>query len=77
MTNLSLELREKLNNTYKIGTFKIVRKLESVDGTKKYLFDVDDGQGNLIESVLMQYHHGYTICVSSQIGCKMGCKFCA
>ncbi len=77
MTNLSLELREKLNNTYRIGTFKIVRKLESVDGTKKYLFDVQDGQGNLIESVLMQYHHGYTICVSSQIGCKMGCKFCA
>ena len=77
MTNLSLELREKLENLYKIGIFKIVHKLESVDGTKKYLFDVDDGQGNLIESVLMQYHHGYTICVSSQIGCKMGCKFCA
>ena len=51
MTNLSLSLREKLENTYKIGMFKIVHKLESVDGTKKYLFDVQDGQGNLIESV--------------------------
>ena len=77
MTNLSLALREKLDSQYKIGQFKIVHKLESVDGTKKYLFDVQDGEGNLIESVLMQYHHGYTICVSSQIGCKMGCKFCA
>ena len=77
MTNLSLELRKKLEENYSMGLFKIERKLESVDGTKKYLFDVQDGQGNLIESVLMQYHHGYTICVSSQIGCKMGCKFCA
>ena len=77
MTNLSLELRKKLNENYKIGQFKIVQKLESIDGTKKYLFDVQDEAGNLIESVLMKYHHGYTICVSSQIGCKMGCKFCA
>lgn len=75
MTNLSLDLRKKLEENYRIGKFDIVRKLESVDGTKKYLFDV--GDGNLIESVLMSYHHGYTICVSSQIGCKMGCKFCA
>lgn len=77
MTNLSLELRKKLDENYTLGLFKIVQKLESVDGTKKYLFDVQDETGNLIESVLMQYHHGYTICVSSQIGCKMGCKFCA
>ena len=77
MTNLSLDLRKKLDENYSLGLFKIVRKLESVDGTKKYLFDVQDGEGNLIESVLMQYHHGYTICVSCQIGCKMGCKFCA
>ena len=77
MTNLSIDLRKKLQETYTLGEFKIVHKLESVDGTKKYLFDVQDGEGNLIESVLMQYHHGYTICVSSQIGCKMGCKFCA
>ena len=77
MTNLSLDLRKKLEDTYILGEFKIVQKLESIDGTKKYLFDVQDGEGNLIETVLMQYHHGYTICVSSQIGCKMGCKFCA
>ncbi len=77
MTNLSLDLRKKLDDNYSLGLFEIVRKLESVDGTKKYLFDVQDGEGNLIESVLMQYHHGYTICVSCQIGCKMGCKFCA
>ena len=55
--------------------FNILKKQESSDGTKKYLFDVLDG--NAIETVLMQYHHGKTICVSSQIGCKMGCKFCA
>ena len=77
MTNLSLELRKKLEESFSFGTFKIVKKLESIDGTKKYLFDVGDEDRNLIESVLMQYHHGYTICVSSQIGCKMGCKFCA
>ena len=75
MTNISLELRKKLKENYTLGLFKVVKKLESVDGTKKYLFDIQDEERNLIESVLMQYHHGYTICVSSQIGCKMGCKF--
>ena len=75
MTNLSLELREKLKENYTICNFKILKKQESSDGTKKYLFDVLDG--NAIESVLMQYKYGKTICVSSQIGCKMGCKFCA
>ena len=75
MTNLSLDLREKLKQNYTMCNFKILKKQESIDGTKKYLFDVLDG--NAIETVLMQYHHGKTICVSSQIGCKMGCKFCA
>lgn len=75
MTNLSLALREKLKQNYTICNFEILRKQESQDGTIKYLFDVLDG--NAIETVLMSYHHGYTICVSSQIGCKMGCKFCA
>lgn len=75
MTNLSLELREKLKANYTMCNYKILRKQESSDGTKKYLFDVLDS--NAIETVLMQYHHGKTICVSSQIGCKMGCKFCA
>ena len=75
MTNLSLELRKKLEGNYTICNYKILRKQESKDGTIKYLFDVLDG--NAIETVLMSYHHGYSICVSSQIGCKMGCKFCA
>jgi len=75
MTNLSLELREKLKENYTLDIYKIIRKQESSDGTKKYLFDILDG--NAIETVLMQYKHGYSICVSSQVGCKMGCKFCA
>ena len=75
MTNLSLELREKLKENYDICNFTIERKLESKDGTKKYLFGLNDG--NAIETVLMEYHHGKSVCVSTQIGCKMGCKFCA
>lgn len=75
MTNLSLELREKLKDIFNFHNYKIVKKQVSKDGTKKYLFDVLDG--NMIETVLMEYHHGRTLCVSSQIGCKMGCKFCA
>ena len=75
MTNLSLDLREKLKQNFTICNYNIIRKQESSDGTKKYLFDVLDG--NAIETVLMQYHHGKTVCVSTQIGCKMGCKFCA
>ncbi len=75
MTNHSLELREKLKNNYTICNYNILKKLESSDGTKKYLFDILDG--NIIESVLMEYHYGKSVCVSSQVGCKMGCKFCA
>lgn len=75
MTNISKDLREKLIKEYSISNFKILKKLESADGTKKYLFDILDG--NAIETVLMEYHHGKTLCVSSQVGCKMGCKFCA
>ena len=75
MTNLSLDLREKSKQNYDICNFEIVKKLESVDSTKKYLFGL--GDKNAIESVLMEYHFGKTVCVSSQIGCKMGCKFCA
>ena len=75
MTNLSLDLRNKLKQNYTICNYNILKKQESKDGTIKYLFDVLDG--NAIETVLMSYHHGYSICVSSQIGCKMGCKFCA
>lgn len=75
MTNVSLELREKLKQNYSMCIFKIIKKQVASDGTIKYLFDILDG--NAIETVLMKYHHGYSICVSSQIGCKMGCKFCA
>ena len=71
MTNLSLDLRNKLKQNYTICNYNILKKQESKDGTIKYLFDVLDG--NAIETVLMSYHHGYSICVSSQIGCK----FCA
>lgn len=75
MTNISIELREKLKTNYTLNNFKILQKQVSKDGTIKYLFDVLDG--NAIESVLMEYKHGRSICVSTQIGCKMGCKFCA
>ena len=75
MTNLSKELREKLKQEFSMHNFKILKKQESSDGTKKYLFDILDD--NAIETVLMEYHHGKSICVSSQVGCKMGCKFCA
>ena len=75
MTNISLELREKLQDEFSLCIYNVIRKQESKDGTKKYLFDVLDG--NAIETVLMEYKHGKSICVSTQIGCKMGCKFCA
>ena len=76
MTNISKDLREKLKKNYDIYNCTIEKKLVSVyDNTVKYLFRLNDGE--LIESVVMKYKYGYTICVSSQVGCKMGCKFCA
>ena len=76
MTDLSKDLREKLKINYDICTCSIEKKLVSVyDNTVKYLFRLHDGE--LIESVIMKYKYGYTICVSSQVGCKMGCSFCA
>ena len=75
MTNISEDLREKLKESFDLHIFKILKKQVSKDGTKKYLFDILDN--NAIESVLMEYKYGKTICVSSQVGCKMGCKFCA
>lgn len=76
MTNLSKDFRSKLEKNYDIYTCTIEKKLVSVyDDTVKYLFKLHDGE--LIESVVMKYKYGYTICVSSQVGCKMGCKFCA
>lgn len=76
MTDISKKLRENLENSYDIYNCSIEKKLVSMyDSTVKYLFRLHDGE--LIESVVMKYKYGYTICVSSQVGCKMGCKFCA
>ncbi len=76
MTNLSKQLRQELAAVSKISRIKLVNKLQSnIDSTAKYLFELEDG--NIIESVLMEYKHGFTACISSQAGCRMGCKFCA
>ena len=76
MTNISKDFRAELQKNYDIYSCSIEKKLVSVyDNTVKYLFRLNDGE--LIESVVMKYKYGYTICVSSQVGCKMGCKFCA
>ena len=76
MTNLSKATREKLQQETYVSTLKIREKyISKLDGTVKYLFELPDG--NCIESVVMRYHHGLTICISSQVGCRMGCRFCA
>ena len=76
MTDISLELRERLNDNFVIFSCNIEKKLVSgYDSTVKYLFSLHDGE--LIESVVMKYKYGYTVCVSSQVGCRMGCRFCA
>lgn len=76
MSNLPKAMREKLAEDYYISSCKIEKKLISKkDGTVKYLFSLCDGE--YVESVIMKYKYGYTICVSSQVGCKMGCRFCA
>ena len=76
MTNVGKATKEKLSRTVDVRFPSVRRKLVSrLDGTVKYLFSLTDG--NCIESVVMKYEHGYTICISSQVGCRMGCKFCA
>ena len=76
MTNLSKELRARLAETCRITVPTVERKqISAQDGTIKYLWKLMDG--NCIETVLMQYHHGNTVCVSCQVGCRMGCAFCA
>ena len=76
MTNLSKVLREKLDDNYEIVTLEPVKVLVSkIDGTRKYLFKIKGG--SVIESVLMRYHHGNSVCISTQSGCRMGCRFCA
>lgn len=76
MSNLPKNLREKLSSEFFITVPTVARKQVSrLDGTTKYLWELSDG--NCIETVLMSYHHGNTVCISSQVGCRMGCKFCA
>ena len=76
MTNLPKAFREKLREQYPLYHLRAVQKQTSaIDGTSKILFALKDG--NLIESVRMRYHHGISVCVSSQVGCRMGCRFCA
>ncbi len=76
MTNLSKEFRKTCGERYLYTTLDAVRIQESkIDGTKKFLFELDDG--NVVESVWMKYKHGNSVCISSQVGCRMGCKFCA
>lgn len=76
MTDISKKLKEKLINTCQLTNLKQVQvQTSKQDGTRKYLFALADG--NMVESVLMRYRHGNSVCISSQVGCRMGCRFCA
>ncbi|WP_320958116.1 23S rRNA (adenine(2503)-C(2))-methyltransferase RlmN [Enterocloster asparagiformis] len=76
MTSISKELQRKLDAACSLTCLRMVdEKISTIDGTRKYLFALADG--NIIESVWMQYHHGNSVCISSQAGCRMGCRFCA
>ncbi len=75
MTNIKKELINKLKTDFELKLFEVVDHQKSVDGTEKFLFRLSDG--NLIESVLMRHYYGTSICVTSQVGCNMGCAFCA
>ena len=76
MTTLSLPFRERLASDFCINRLKIAKRLaSSVDDTVKYLYELPDG--NYVETVCMQYHHGTSLCISTQVGCRMGCRFCA
>ena len=76
MTNISKALIEKLKeNSHLVSIKQEAVQISKIDGTRKYLFLLDDG--NVIESVFMRYKHGNSVCISSQVGCRMGCRFCA
>ncbi len=76
MTNIPSSLRVTLQEGYYIVTAKVKKRLEScIDDTVKYLYEMYDGE--FVESVVMKYNHGYSICISTQVGCRMGCSFCA
>lgn len=76
MTNLPAALREQLDEKYYINAIRIKKRLVSgIDGTVKYLYELRDG--NCVEAVFMSHHHGNSLCISTQVGCRMGCRFCA
>jgi 23S rRNA (adenine2503-C2)-methyltransferase len=75
MTDISKAFREVLSNEFIAQPVEIIKHLQSVDGTVKFLYKLYDG--NVIEGVLMKYNHGYSLCVSTQVGCRMRCAFCA
>lgn len=76
MTDLSKSLREKLRAEFELSTLRLLRKqVSKLDGTIKYLWELPDG--NAVETVVMRYRHGNTVCISSQVGCRQGCAFCA
>ncbi len=75
MTNLSKSFREKLQERCIMCGTTVIRRQISQDGTEKFLMELSDG--NTVESVWMQYHHGNSVCISTQVGCRMGCRFCA
>ena len=76
MTNLPKALREALAESYYLGAPKVLRKQVSAeDGTVKYLWGLRDG--NAVETVVMRYHYGNSVCISTQVGCRQGCAFCA
>lgn len=75
MTNISASSRENLENSFNFSDLTIIKVQTSSDGTKKYLFELEDKE--LIETVLMRHNYGLSVCVSTQVGCNMGCKFCA
>lgn len=75
MTDIPISFRGKLKESFSIYSFKVISLQKSPEGTSKFLFGLEDG--NAIESVLMKYKYGYTACISTQVGCKMGCRFCA
>ena len=76
MTNLPASFRKKLETKYPLTVLDCVEmQVSKLDGTRKFLFRLEDG--NVVESVWMEYHHGNSVCISTQVGCKMGCRFCA
>lgn len=76
MTNISAQFRERLSENFCVKSLKIKKRLvSSIDNTVKYLYGLPDGEA--VESVLMEYKHGNSLCISTQVGCKMGCRFCA